>query len=95
VAIERKEVEHVAKLARLELSEDEVKLYTEQLGRILDHVDKLDELDTESVEPLSHAAAGGNVFRKDETKESLPRELVLRGAPRTDGVHFRVPPVVE
>ena len=95
MAIERKEVEHVARLARLELSEEEVALYTEQLGRILEYVEVLGELDTENVEPLSHASAGGNVFRADAVKESLPREAILKEAPKSDGAHFRVPPVVE
>lgn len=95
MAIERKDVEHVARLARLELAEEEIRLYTKQLGRVLDYVDKLEELDTKSVEPLSHAAAEGNVFRRDEPGGSLPRELLLREAPKSDGAHFRVPPVVE
>lgn len=95
MAIERKDVEHVARLARLELAEEDARRYTEQLGRVLDYVDKLEELDTENVEPLSHAAAGGNVFRRDEAREGLPREEILREAPKSDGTHFRVPPVVE
>ena len=80
MAIQRKEAEHVARLARLDLSEEEVALYTEQLGRILEHVDKLNELDTENVEPLSHASAAGNVFRRwnPGSRRSAP---VLEKAP--------------
>lgn len=95
MALDRKDVEHVAKLARLELSEEELALYTKQLGDILGYVEQLDEVDVAGVEPLAGGAHGDNVFRKDEVKPSLDREKALGGAPDSDGWHFRVPKVID
>lgn len=90
----RKEVEKVAKLARLKLSEDEVDLFTAQLGQILEYVHILDQLDTDSVEPMAHAIEVSNVFREDAPRESLPREDALANAPKSDGQAFLVPPIL-
>jgi aspartyl-tRNA(Asn)/glutamyl-tRNA(Gln) amidotransferase subunit C len=95
MALERKDVEHVARLARLELSEQELELYTRQLGDILGYVEQLREVDVEGVEPLAHGAHGENVFRADEARDSLEREKALGAAPDTDGWHFRVPRVID
>jgi len=95
MALDRKDVEHVARLARLELSEAELALYTRQLGDILGYVDKLKEADVEGVEPLAHGEARGNVFRADEVKPSIDREKALKGAPDGDGRFFRVPKVID
>ena len=95
MALERKDVEHVARLARLELSEEELELYTKQLGEVLGYVEQLGEVDVENVEPLAGGAGGDNVFRKDGVEPSLEREKALEGAPDSDGRHFRVPKVID
>jgi aspartyl-tRNA(Asn)/glutamyl-tRNA(Gln) amidotransferase subunit C len=95
VGLDRKDVEHVARLARLELTEEEMALYTRQLGDILGYVEQLNEVDVTGVEPLAHGAHGENVFRPDEVRASLERERALEGAPDSDGWHFRVPKVID
>ena len=95
MALSEKEVRHVALLSRLQLSDEEVHAYTEQLGKILGYVEKLKELDTRDVEPMISATASGNVFRADEPRPSLKREDALASAPNHDGEYFRVPPVIE
>ena len=95
MALERKDVEHVAKLARLELTAEELALYTRQLGDILKYVEKLDQADTAGVEPLVHAAGSGNVFREDQVQPSLGQAQALEQAPDADGVFFRVPKVID
>ncbi len=93
--ITRREVEHVARLARLELSEGEKDLMTAQLDRILGYMDKLNELDTGGVEPTSHVIPMVNVMREDETKPSLPAEDALANAPDREPPYFRVPRIIE
>ena len=93
--ISRAEVEKVAKLARLELSNDEMQQFTGQLGAILEYVEKMNELDTENVEPLAHCLPISNVFRKDEVAESLGTEKTLANAPESDGEFFRVPKILD
>ncbi len=95
MTIDRKVVDHVAQLARLDLSEGERTRYAEQLGRILEYCAKLDELDTTEVEPTSHVIAMTNVFREDVVGASLPRDAVLAGAPDQEDGFFKVPPVIE
>lgn len=89
------EVREVAKLARLELSEDEISTYAGQLTKVLDYVALLNEVDTEGVEPMVHALDQGNVFRVDELRPSLSREEALSNAPKTDGKYFQVPQVID
>lgn len=90
------DVAHVARLARLTLTDDERRLMAEQLGRIIAYVDQLRALDLEGAEPLTHPLAGlVNVFREDEVRPGLEREEALRGAPDRDGPFFRVPAVLE
>ena len=95
MAITPEDVTKVAKLSRLALSPDEVQTYTEQLGKILLYVEKLNAQDTSAVEPMITAAASGNVFRKDEVRPGLERKDALASAPAHDDEFFRVPPVIE
>ncbi|SMB99594.1 aspartyl/glutamyl-tRNA(Asn/Gln) amidotransferase subunit C [Thermanaeromonas toyohensis ToBE] len=92
--LSREEVEHVALLARLYLSEEEKEAYTKQLNAILEYMEKLNALDTEGVEPTAHVLPLRNVFREDVVKPSLPREKALEGAPATREGQFEVPRVV-
>ena len=95
MALSEKEVRHVALLSRLHLTDDEVKHYTEQLAKILDHVEQLKRVDTSRVEPMITATTSGNVFREDTPRPSLAREDVLHSAPGHDDEYFRVPAVIE
>ncbi len=88
------EVEHVALLARLELNPEEVRLYQEQLSKILDYAQKLEELDTENIAPMAHVLPLQNVFRADEVGTHLDQELVLANAPERAGEFFKVPKIV-
>jgi len=92
MAITREDVLHVAALAELELSEEEIARLTKQLGDILAAVGKVSELDLSDVPPTSHPLSVVNVFRPDEPRPSLPLEDVFANAPGRDGDHFRVPP---
>jgi aspartyl-tRNA(Asn)/glutamyl-tRNA(Gln) amidotransferase subunit C len=89
--IERDQVLHVARLARLRLSEEEVERMSSELSGILEHVDRIAELDLEGVEPTSHVVALENVLRPDEPRPSWPRERVLEAAPDAADGAFRVP----
>ena len=92
MAITRDDVLHVAALAELELSQEEIARLTKQLGDILAAVGKVSELDLSDVPPTSHPLSVVNVFRPDEPRPSLPLEDVFANAPGRDGDHFRVPP---
>jgi len=85
----------VAVLARLKLSDAELTALTSQLGRVLEYVNILNEVDTDGVEPMAHAVEMQNVLRNDEIRESLPRESALANAPKTDGQSFLVPQILE
>jgi len=89
--ITSKDVEHVAKLARLALTEDEKRLYTEQLSRIIDYFARLDQVDTKGVEPMSHALPVMNVLREDVVETPPGHEAMLASAPDREGAFFRVP----
>jgi len=90
--LSRDQVLHVARLARLELSEAEVQRMSEELSKVLDHIEKIGELgDLAGVEPTSHVTAVENALRADEPRPSLPAEVALRGAPEPDMGGFRVP----
>jgi len=90
----REDVEKVALLARLELTDSELALMTVQLGQIVAYVEQLNELDTADVEPMAHAVEVTNVFRADELRDSLPREAALANAPKADGECYLVPAVL-
>ena len=89
--IDRDQVLHVARLARLELSEAEVERMSSELSSILDHIEKISELDLENVEPTSHVVEVENVLRADEPRESWPRDRILDPAPDPADGGFRVP----
>lgn len=88
-------VRYLARLARIKLSEKEVKLFAQQLDEILAYVDKLKQLDIKDVLPTSHAMVLTNVFREDEVKPSLPKEEALKNAPQKKGDFFKVPRIIE
>lgn len=90
-----KEVEHVAKLARLALSEEEKKKYAQQLAKIIDYFDQLKAVDTSGVEPLAHAQSIFNVLRDDEVIVPPGRDLLLENAPEKENGYFRVPRIGE
>ena len=92
MAISRTEVEHVARLARLALSDQELERFGAQLDAILDAVGKVSELDLSDVEPTAHPLDVVNVWGDDEPRPSLAIEDVLANAPERDGNFFRVPP---
>jgi len=89
--IEREQVLHVARLARLRLSEAEVERMAGELSGILEHVDRISELDLEDVKPTSHVIELENVLRPDEPRPSWPREVMLEQAPDPAEGAFRVP----
>ncbi len=88
-------VEHVAKLARLALTEDEKKLYAEQLSKIIDYFDELKAVNTEGVEPMAHALNIVNVLREDVVKTPPGRDLLLKNAPDQENGYFKVPKIGE
>ncbi len=94
MSLTREEVEQVSRLARLRLGEPELNEMTFQLGRILEYVDQLSELDTDDVEPMAHGVELYNVFRPDEPRPSLARDEALANAPKKDDECYRVPPVL-
>jgi aspartyl-tRNA(Asn)/glutamyl-tRNA(Gln) amidotransferase subunit C len=94
VPVTIKEVEHIAELARLKFSKEELQSYTDQLNKILEYMEKLNELDTSNVEPLSHPVEGSNVFRKDKLKPSVSREDAFKNAPDSTEEFFKVPKVI-
>jgi len=95
MSITVKDVQHVAKLARLQLSPEEEATLTEQMNAILQYAEKLNELDTEHVKPTTHVLQVSNVMRDDVIKESLSQEAALLNAPDDEDGHFKVPAVLE
>lgn len=92
--VTKKDIEHVAQLARLNLSEDELRTMTGQLDNILTYVEKLGELDTSDVIPTSHVFSVSNAFREDEVKESLSQEEAVKNGPLQNGETFQVPRII-
>lgn len=95
VTLTREDVEKVALLSRLRLTDAELNQMTTQLGAILGYVDRLSQVDTEGVEPMAHAVERSNVFRDDIETAMLPREEALANAPKTDGQYFLVPQILD
>ena len=93
--IDQAQVRKVARLSRLDLTEAEIEEFTGQLSAILDYVEKMNELDTDNVEPLAHCLPVSNVFRADSVKESLGTEKTLANAPQRDGEFFKVPKILD
>jgi aspartyl-tRNA(Asn)/glutamyl-tRNA(Gln) amidotransferase subunit C len=93
--LERAQVLHIAKLARIGLTADEVAMYSEQLSAIIGHFDTLNAVDTEGVEPTAHTLPLRNVMVEDEARASLSQEEVLAMAPRTEDGYLRVRAVLE
>ena len=94
MSVTRKDVEHIAELARLKFKDEELENFTSQLNEILEYMEKLNELDTDNVEPLSHPVEAQNVFREDGVKPSVKREDALKNAPEKDDEFFKVPKVI-
>lgn len=95
MSISIKDVEHVANLARLELSDADKEQFAGQLNAILKYAEKLNELNTDDVEPTSHVLPLANVMREDEVKPSLSIDKVMRNAPEEEEGQFKVPAVLE
>lgn len=93
--ISKEEIEHIASLARLSLSEEEKELFGSQLSSILDYMEKLNELDTKDIEPTSHVLPLSNVMRDDIPSPSIPREDALLNAPDRTNKFYRVPKIIE
>ncbi|MEX2160672.1 MAG: Asp-tRNA(Asn)/Glu-tRNA(Gln) amidotransferase subunit GatC [Anaerolineales bacterium] len=91
----RQDVEHIALLARLHLTEEEKERYRQQLSNILDHIGKLQELDTRAVQPMSSVVVQQSRLRQDEPGPAMPRPDLLSNAPEVADEQFRVPPVLD
>jgi aspartyl-tRNA(Asn)/glutamyl-tRNA(Gln) amidotransferase subunit C len=95
MAISREQVEHVAHLARLGLSDDETDRLQQQLSQILGHMQMIDTLDTSAIPPTAQVIPVSTVMREDVARPSLPTDEILKNAPRREGPFFKVPPVLE
>jgi len=93
--INEDQVRHIAHLSRLKPSDEEVRLFSEQLSAIVEYVEKLNELDTADVEPTAHPLPIRNVFRPDEPHEPLDPDTALANAPQRDGSFFALPKVLD
>jgi aspartyl-tRNA(Asn)/glutamyl-tRNA(Gln) amidotransferase subunit C len=94
MAVTIKDVEHIAKLAKLEFTDAEKEKFTHQLNQILEYVEQMNKLDTSNVEPLSHVIELSNVFRADEVKQGVSTEEALKNAPSKTEEFFKVPKVI-
>jgi aspartyl-tRNA(Asn)/glutamyl-tRNA(Gln) amidotransferase subunit C len=94
MAVTIEEVKRIAELARLTFAQEELETFTRQFNQILEYMEKLNELDTTNVEPLSHVIELENAFREDTVHPSHPKEDVLKNAPEEDGKYFKVPKVI-
>jgi len=94
MAVSKDDVRKIAELARLEFTEAELDDLNVDMNKILGYVEKLNELDTKNVEPLSHPIENSNVFREDKVQGSVTRENALKNAPDSSSEHFKVPKVI-
>ena len=95
MALTREQVQHIALLARLQLTPDEEAMLCEQLGAILEYVETLQEVDTSAVPPTAHMVDSENPLRDDEVRNTPQTELMLANAPERDGDYFKVPKIIE
>ena len=95
MSISKEDVDKIARLAKLELSEDERNKFAKQLGDIISYVEKLDEVDVSNVEPLAHVNDLMKVTRDDKSRPSLDKEQVFRNSPQHDKDYFLVPKVIK
>lgn len=95
MAITKDEVKYIANLARLHITDDEISEYSRQLSDILDYAQKISEIDTKNVEPMTHSVPMQNVFRPDESKDSGIQQKILKNAPDRVNDTFRVPKIIE
>jgi aspartyl-tRNA(Asn)/glutamyl-tRNA(Gln) amidotransferase subunit C len=93
--INRNNIKYVANLARINLTAQEQELFASQLSDILAYIDKLNKLNTDNIEPMSHAVGMSNVFRKDKPKKSLPASETLQNSPQAKDNFFKVPKIIE
>lgn len=93
--ISKKDVEHVALLARLEIEEEQKEMFTQQLNNILEHISMLNQVNTDDVSPTYHVLPQKNVWREDETRDWLTRDEALANAPDKENGCFKVPKVIE
>ncbi|MEW6586596.1 MAG: Asp-tRNA(Asn)/Glu-tRNA(Gln) amidotransferase subunit GatC [Nitrospirota bacterium] len=93
--ITKEEIEHIGVLARLALSDEEKEKFGSQLSNVLEYVEKLNELNTDNVEPTSHVLSLSNIMREDTPRDSLPWEEALRNAPAHADKFYRVPKIIE
>lgn len=90
----KQQVEHIARLARLNITEKEVEKFSKELALIVDYFKQIASVETEDIEPRDQFITAENVFREDEVKESLPQHKALENAPDSDGEYFHVPKVI-
>jgi aspartyl-tRNA(Asn)/glutamyl-tRNA(Gln) amidotransferase subunit C len=95
MSVSEKDVQYIANLARLQVTNDEAKSYAKDMSSILEYMELLNEVDTSNVKPLEHVIDLDSRFRKDEAKEPLSHEDALKNAPDADSDYFRVPKVIE
>jgi len=93
--IDKEEVRHIARLARLELSESEIEKFSVQLSAILEYMDQLNEVDTSQIEPTSHVLEFTNVFKEDQVKTGPWGSVALSNAPAQEHDHYKVPKIIE
>ena len=93
--ISKKDVAYVGRLARLNVTEEEMETFTPQLNSILSYMDKLNGLDTSGVSPMSHVIEVSNAFREDMVRESFPQDVSLSNAPEREREYFKVPRIIE
>jgi aspartyl-tRNA(Asn)/glutamyl-tRNA(Gln) amidotransferase subunit C len=89
------EVKHIAELARLQLTDEEMARYAEQLSDILDYAARLQSIDTSGISPTDRVISAGNVLREDEARPGLSQQELLENAPETEKGQFKVPPILE
>ncbi len=94
MSVTKKDIEKIAELAKLKFKDEESDSFVPQMNEILFYMDKLNELDTENVEPLSHHVEQVNIFRDDKLKPSISTEEALKNAPDKTDSHFKVPKVI-